>query len=535
MRVRAGLVESFTGDWTYIYNNGTPAFVVLRTPLDQREGIKADVGLFVQDRWTVKRLTVNAGLRLDWFQGEVQEEDVPAGRWNPAQHFARCADGKNNPAALCVGDVQNWKDLNPRLGVSYDLFGNGRTALKASVARYVNGEVATAASQNNPATTIGRTDQRSWTDSNGDFVVQGNPNVPTSNGELGPTTNLNFGRGVPGTVHDPSTLDGWHIRPYSWELATSVQHELFPRVALSVGFARRSIGNQLAVDNILTSPDSYSDPFCISAPPNANLPGGGGYQVCGLRDIKPEFQGRVQNVRKLASEFGGIEDVNTGFDVYLNARLRTGTFIQGGVSAGRRAYNTCNTPLVSAVPGIVSATQFTLPQVDSPESAETPDGSFCDQVFPFRPDAKFMASHTLPWDIQLSGTFQHSRGVQNPLAPSVLALWPVSNAIIEPALGRRLAACPATGACAATKTVSIIQPGVDYGDQNLSQLDLRASKRFRFNRYSFRIDVDLYNAFNSNWPFTVNTNFSTAATSLWLRPTNVLQSRLFKIGGQFDF
>jgi len=41
--------------------------------------------------------------------------------------------------------------------------------------------------------------------------------------------------------------------------------------------------------------------------------------------------------------------------------------------------------------------------------------------------------------------------------------------------------------------------------------------------------------FNSNWPFTVNNTFSTAATSQWLRPTNVLQGRLFKIGAQFDF
>jgi hypothetical protein len=56
-----------------------------------------------------------------------------------------------------------------------------------------------------------------------------------------------------------------------------------------------------------------------------------------------------------------------------------------------------------------------------------------------------------------------------------------------------------------------------------------------FGRHRVRFDVDLFNAFNSNWPYTVNTTFSTAATSAWLRPTNVLQSRMFKIGAQFDF
>jgi hypothetical protein len=336
-------------------------------------------------------------------------------------------------------------------------------------------------------------------------------------------------------VHDISTLDGWHVRPYNWEYAVSIQHELMPRVSLTGGYYRRALENIVVVDNLLTDPSSYDGPFCITAPSDPNLPDGGGYQVCGLYDIKPAFQGRVQNVRKNEKDFGGLDDVYSGFDISVNARLQTGTFIQGGIAAQRRFYNHCNAPLASAVPGITQAILFENNSVDNPENQTTPGGEFCEQTFPFRPDVKFMASHTLPWDIQLSGTYQFSRGVQNPLAPSVLAYWPAPNAVIEPALGRRLAACPATGACAATKTISLIQPGTEYGDQNLSQLDLRASKRFRFSRYTFRIDADLFNAFNSNWPFTVNTNFSNLATSQWLRPTNVLQSRFFKIGAQFTF
>ena len=73
------------------------------------------------------------------------------------------------------------------------------------------------------------------------------------------------------------------------------------------------------------------------------------------------------------------------------------------------------------------------------------------------------------------------------------------------------------------------------GDQNSSQLDLRASKRFQVGKYRIRGDFDLYNVFNSNWPYPVTTTFSTAATSQWLRPTNVLQARFFKLGMQIDF
>ena len=77
--------------------------------------------------------------------------------------------------------------------------------------------------------------------------------------------------------------------------------------------------------------------------------------------------------------------------------------------------------------------------------------------------------------------------------------------------------------------------GTVYGSHNLNQLDLRVSKRFRLQQYRFRVDFDAYNIFNSNWPFTVTNTFSTLATSQWLRPTNVLQARFFKLGASFDF
>jgi hypothetical protein len=51
-------------------------------------------------------------------------------------------------------------------------------------------------------------------------------------------------------------------------------------------------------------------------------------------------------------------------------------------------------------------------------------------------------------------------------------------------------------------------------------------------RYAVRVDLDLYNVFNSNWPFTLNNTFTTFATSQWRRPTNVLPGRLFKVGAR---
>lgn len=479
-------VEYFTGDLTMTFSSGLPQSVTLRTPRDQREGIKADVGLFVQDKWTIKRATLNLGLRYDWFQGEVLDEDLPASRWNPAVHFSGFP-------------VQDWKDISPRIGVAYDLFGNGKTAVKTSIARYVAGETAGQASANNPQQTIGRTDTRVWRDLNGDFTIFNSDGSVQFN-ELGPTQNVNFGKVVPSTTTtDPSILHGWGKRGYNWEYQAGVQHELFTGVSLNFAFYRRSYGNQIVTDNQLITNASYDGPFCITAPKDSNLPGGGGYQVCGLYDIKPSARSLVQNIRKHASAYGGISDVFNGFDITTNARFG-GTFIQGGINGQRRVTDSCKT-----------------------DGIDSPEVRFCKQVTPFRPDVKILGSHTFPWDFVFSSTYQFSKG------PNIVANWAVANSIIAPALGRNLAS-GATG----TKTVNLVEPGTKYGE-NLNQLDLRLSKRFKKEDYRVRVDVDLYNAFNSNWPFTLNNNFSIAATSQWMRPTNVLQGRLFKLGAQFEF
>ena len=68
-------------------------------------------------------------------------------------------------------------------------------------------------------------------------------------------------------------------------------------------------------------------------------------------------------------------------------------------------------------------------------------------------------------------------------------------------------------------------------DERLYQLDLRASKVFRFGRSRLQANVDLYNAANAGAILSINTTYG----SNWMRPTNVLQGRLLRLGGQLDF
>ena len=82
--------------------------------------------------------------------------------------------------------------------------------------------------------------------------------------------------------------------------------------------------------------------------------------------------------------------------------------------------------------------------------------------------------------------------------------------------------------------MQLIEPGTIYGDM-LFQTDVRLSKRVHVGRLRLRGDVNLYNVFNSNFASTLNSNFSTSASNQFLRPTNVLQGRLFKVDMQVDF
>jgi hypothetical protein len=529
------LAQQYTSDVEPInYNAGVPVSVSLKIPTDRSNSIKADTGIFAQDKWTIGRATINAGLRYDQFVGATLPETLPAGTFNSAVTYSNCPDGKNNLNAGCTGTVQNWKDISPRVGVAFDVFGDGKTAIKASVARYVNGQAIATADANNPETTVGLTDTRAWKDLDGN----GSPFDSSGHIQLNELTNSTatptFGKNVPSsTTTDPATLNGWGVRGYNWEYTVSGQHQIAPRVSVNGGWYRRKFGNQtVTVDNRYSfANNSYDGPFCVNAPPDSNLPGGGGYQVCGLYDLKPSVV--AQNLAPnstitFSSNYGGETNIYEGFDLTTVARFARGAFLSAGINAQKRIFDQCN--LVNA--GIVSALgPINNATVNASEVAEIyQDGSrACHQDLPYRPDLKLLGSYTLPFNVQLSSTFQFTRGIQNGgAAPSVLATWATTPASAT-TLGR------AYSAGATTKSVNLMAVGQNYGNDNLKQLDLRVSKGFRLDKMRFRVDLDAYNLFNSDWPFTVNNTFSTAATSNWLRPTNVLQSRFFKIGAQFDF
>src|SRR5690606_30412631 len=124
----------------------------------------ATASLFVQDTWTRGRLTLQGALRYD-----------RAWSWSPADGNGSTQITILNPTMITFPrtvSVDAFNDITPRLGVAYDLFGNGRTAIKFNLGHYLDAATNDSAyTRNNPANRIVRQVNRSWQDTNGNMVV----------------------------------------------------------------------------------------------------------------------------------------------------------------------------------------------------------------------------------------------------------------------------------------------------------------------------------------------------------------------------
>jgi hypothetical protein len=166
-----------------VLNNVPISLTQYATPLSLGEVLKAAIGLYAQDQWKVKRLTLNYGIRFDYWNSYVPEQHAGSAPNVPGRDITYPA----------VYDVPLWKNVTPRVGVSYDLFGNGKTALKGSIGQYVFGpEIIVFTRAANPLAATITSATRSITD--GSFTPTCDLTVLTANGDCGPVSNPNFGK-----------------------------------------------------------------------------------------------------------------------------------------------------------------------------------------------------------------------------------------------------------------------------------------------------------------------------------------------------
>jgi carboxypeptidase family protein len=489
----------------YIFFNGTPIFVTEKTASNTAGSVPWDLGIYAQERWTHKRLTLDLGLRYSYF--ENYSPDQPIG---PTLHLP------NRNFVLPAATFFKMKDLTPRLGAAYDLFGNGKTALKVAANKYL---VAPPPLAGNPSTTLINSANRSWNDSTfgagdrrtGNFVPDCDLTNVAANSECGPLPR-SFGQAVSAATFDPATYQGWGVRQYNWEFSGSVQHELMKQVSVDVGYFRRIYGS-LQVQYNRALPASAYDAYTVTAPTDPRLGSNSGQVISGLYDIKPAFTvgGIATDIyQTMADSIGKMYTHWNGVDIGVRARMAK-LNVSGGLSTGRTSLDNCDVvgKVIAVNPASVTTTSAGLvPFATSP--------LYCHQDTKFLTQVKGYAAYSLPAGVQLAATFQSIPG--QALAANVT----YTSAQVAQSLGRPLST-------ATTVTVNVIPPGTLYGDR-LNQLDLRLGKDFRVQRYRINASVDLYNVLNSD--AVLNENGAYAA---WRRPQSLVRPFFVKFGGQISF
>jgi hypothetical protein len=482
-------INEVAGNVNYTFNHGIPVSLTeYATPVTLEERLKADLGLFIQDQFTYKRLTVTPGLRFEYLNAYNPPQSEPGNQFIGPRTFA---------ATSCL---PCWTDLNPRLSANYDLTGDGKTALKGSIGRYVLGSTVEQADTYNPAN-VAISTNRTWKDANNNFVPDCDLANPLSNGECGPLANNAFLTGTPNTVPDPAIENGFGKRGYDWQLTASLQRQLFAGVAAFIGYYRTWYGNFTVTDNLLVTPADY-DPYCITAPVDSRLPGGGGNQICGLYDLNPSKVGQVNNLVTFASKYGKQTEVYSGVDVNITAHLPHNGELSGGANIGN-AYFPSNNLTTN-----FSATSACF-VVDSPQQLYQ-----CEINPPYLTRLKLNGSYPLPWNLMVSAVFQSIPG------PGIFANYTVTSA--QTTLTRALT----TG----TATIPIIQPASQFAAR-INQMDLRIAKKVQVGGLRFQGSFDLYNLFNRSTPLVINNAYGAS----WQQPTQIMDGRLAKFGLEVTF
>ena len=487
---------------SYTFSNGNPiSLTQFAAPTYTLDQLNPDLGLYVQDQWRVGRLTVNAGLRYDYLHESVPAISEAAGPLVAARSF------------IAIDNVPNWKDLNPRFGVAWDPFGDGKTVIKAGINRYILSNTTGIADFFDPAFASVNSTTRSWSDKNGNFLPDCNLMLTTANGECGPMANANFGSLVLTNTPDPSWVTGWGKRPYMWQTGFGIDRELTSNVLMSLGYYHTWYGNFYVLDNTLVSPTDYS-PYCVTAPTDPRLGSVSGQQLCGLYHLNPNKFGQNKSIVTFAKNFGTETETYDGVDLTTITRLKRLT-VTGGWNIG----DGLQTGITAG--GTAAARQNNCFVVNSPQQLFN-----CNVKVPFQNRVKLSASYTLPYDVQIATVIQSNPGA------TYNANVTFTNAQIAPSLGRSL-----SGGAAST-TINIVPPFSLFGDR-VNQMDLRASKIFRFGSKRIQANVDLYNTLNSsavvNYNSTYGTSGSATAGSLFRQPTQILDGRFLKFSAQFDF
>jgi hypothetical protein len=416
-----------------VYRNGLPDSVntynvpitstLTRIPVAYEPSYR-DHGLYIQDKWTpTRKLTLNVGLRFETTYG-----------WQPAS----CQVATIFVSEQCFPAIEgapDFKGLVPRVSAVYDLFGDGRTAIKFAASRYHQPISLQNVLRLNP---LGQTnDTRIWTvcaagqtgscDLNGDRVPQLN--------ELGPSNGFAFGTN--------NRYDDDLAWPTSNEYSIELQRQLPGNVVLSAGYTRRETRKNIGSRNVAVPLDTY-------IPLNVVERDSG--KAVTVYNQAPALRGRNDI---LWDNFSELDTNYNGADITINKRLSNHWSVTGGASYGR-----------------------TRGDIYGTSDLNNPNFQFREGIVGNDVPYSYRASgvYELPYQISVSATGQYYAGF-----PQLTTVSVGNNTVV----------------LTQGTTVLAVEPRATNRLTPVSSLDASVRKSWRLGTFRFEPRLDLYNLTNS--------------------------------------
>jgi hypothetical protein len=421
---RMGYDRIRNGDHYLELSDGVPTGAqIANTPVNSDHRLET-WGVFLQDRWMVGRATINYGVRFDGVSSYLPEQSSPAGTFVGERSFPR-------------KDVFDYSfNAAPRFGIAYDLFGNGRAAVKAYYGRFYNqfgSELAETLNLNGLQSV-----RVTWTDRNN--------NLRLDSGEF---VAPNFTSIVP-------RMDENTDRPYSDEVNVGIDYQLLPNFAVGVSYHRRQHRNGLGIVDVARPSSEYTP-----VPRTFTNPDTGTVETITVYNLNPALASVrdrvITNVDVLRSDYDGVQFT-------FNKRLTNRWQLLGGLT-------------LQSHQGFSHNGTYTNP-------GNTTD--FNDPTYLLNRDNSSVFIE-LPWSFSLSGSYQAPFGIQ------------LSGKYTARAGDPLVRTFQATGLSQGTQTAVWVQPrGEDRTETVNKFVDVRFAKRFAVGTARFEGTVDVFNVLNAN-------------------------------------
>jgi hypothetical protein len=461
--------------------NGVPIEADLHRDNNSRTSLSSTAA-YLQDAITMGRLTINAGVRLDYHKDEALAAEIGSNPIVPDKLPALNFPGADSGVGFT--------DVSPRFGATWDLSGTGKSLIKVSANRFYGQFVGTAGILN----PVGATTLRyPWTDTNGDLFVQ--------RGELDLTRlitfSANYNPNNPTNVVSANRVDPNLKNDIVNEVIAGFDHELMDNFGVGVAYIYRSIGRfPFNVPEGL-SPSMFSPVAFTANCGNASCPQAsytGTYYT--LASALPST--RVETNQDFRRKFHGLE---------LTARKRMSNkwMLNGSLTLNSATYNAPPEGYQDTIAGDIFGLAA-LPM--DPTNREFIEGEQT-LINGTRWVAKLSGLYELPWGINVAGTLNAREGfpfIPNILSPNRPNGLGTIRVMVEP--------------YAATR----------YG--NLALVDVKAEKRFTFDRMTINASVDVFNLGNAN---TVLARVTTQNSATANRVTEVTGPRVLRFGLRFTF